>query len=408
MRTVIGPLSQILTFNQLPAAGPIPDDRLEIIKDAWIVCHNGIIEEINTGNLREVKHSKVYEIEGPRVAIPGFVDAHTHLCFSGSRERDYALRISGVSYQEIAERGGGILDTVAKTRAAGEESLLAGLLNRLNEQLKQGVTSCEIKSGYGLSVSEELKMLRIIQQSHPLQPVAVIPTCLAAHVPPPENSSPENYLKDLVHNLLPVLKQESLTNRIDIFLDRGAFTIEQGIVYLRRAKEMGFDLCVHANQFSRGGVEAACTLSALSADHLEVLSTEECLMLRNHRVAGIVLPGASMGLGLPYAPVRKMLDHGVSVAIASDWNPGSAPMGKLLLQAAVLGAFEKLSAAETFAGLTFRAACALKLHDRGILKPGMRADFSLFPCQDYRQILYYQGSMLPKEVFIRGNCELNK
>jgi imidazolonepropionase len=404
---VIGPFSQILTMDQLPLNGPVSDDSLLIMKDAGVVIKNGIIIEIDQFSILSSRNKNVIPLSEPMVAIPGLIDAHTHLCFAGSREKDYAARLCGLSYQEIAKRGGGILDTVFKTRNTSQEDLLIQLLHRLKKQQKQGITTCEIKSGYGLTIDDELKILRTIKSAATKQPIELIPTCLAAHVIPPEYSVAEEYLQLVIDKLLPRIKKEKLSERIDIFIEEGAFSPEAAIKFLFKAKKKGFDVCVHANQFSSGGVNVAAAVHAQSADHLEVLSKEECFQLKENKVAAIILPGASFGLGIPYAPARLLLDEGVSVVIASDWNPGSAPMGQLLTQAAVLGAYEKLTIAETIAGLTYRAAAALNLKDRGILQKGMRADLALFPCKDYREILYYQGSLLPSSLVIEGELYSN-
>jgi imidazolonepropionase len=341
-------------------------------------------------------------LEGPLVAVPGFIDAHTHICFGGSRVEDYALRVSGTSYRQIAARGGGILDTVRKTRKTADRDLIKEMLARLKRERRQGITTCEVKSGYGLTVEEELRILRIIRKAGELQEVDVIPTCLAAHAVPKEYASSKEYLNDLTSKLLPNVKKEKLAERIDIFIEEGAFLPEESLKYLEDAQKLGFSLTVHANQFSTGGAAVAAQVKAKSADHLEIISRDECRMLRESQVIAVVLPGASLGLGLPFAPARMMLDEGLSVAIASDWNPGSAPMGQLLMQAAVLGAKEKMTIAETLAGITCRAAWALGIFDRGILSKGFKGDFASFPCRDYREILYHQGSLLPAHVHIKG------
>ena len=218
-------------------------------------------------------------------------------------------------------------------------------------------------------------------------------------VPKDFNGSPTGYLEHLLSDLLPILKQEDLTNRIDIFIEQSAFNAKQAWVYLNKAKALGLDITVHADQFTTGGSAVAVQVGALSADHLEASGETEIILLAGSNTVAVTLPGASLGLGMRYAPARKILDAGGCLAIASDWNPGSAPMGDLLMQAAVMSASEKLSAAEVFAGLTYRAAAALKLNNRGILAPGMLADMQAYPCADYHEILYYQGKMKPSQIW---------
>jgi imidazolonepropionase len=206
----------------------------------------------------------------------------------------------------------------------------------------------------------------------------------------------------LVAELLPVVKENRLAGRVDIYVDVEAFNRDVARYFLTEAKEMGFKLTVHADQFTPGGVSLAVELGALSADHLEASTEKDIKLIANSHVIPVVLPGASIGLGSAFAPARRLLDAGASLAIASDWNPGSAPMGNLLMQAALLGVYEKLTMAETLSAITFRAAMALGLNDRGALVPGMLADLIAFPCSDYREILYNQGGMMPVAVWKEG------
>jgi len=235
-------------------------------------------------------------------------------------------------------------------------------------------------------------------------PADLIPTCLAAHTLPKDfEGSKEAYLSDIQANLFPMLKAHNLSNRIDAFVEKSAFTVEEITPYLQAAKAQGFDITIHADQFSTGGSELAVKLGAKSADHLEVSGDHEIKLLANSDVIAVALPGASLGIGCNFTPARKILDAGGSLAIASDWNPGSAPMGNLIAQASILATFEKLSTAEVFAGLTFRAAAALGLSDRGTLATGMLADFNLYPIGDYQEILYHQGQLAPAQVWKKGN-----
>jgi len=233
--------------------------------------------------------------------------------------------------------------------------------------------------------------------------VDLIPTCLAAHIKPSDfHGSQADYLESIVNELLPEIRTKKLANRIDIYIDKGAFTPTEALVYLNRAKNLGFDLVIHGDQFTEGGVAVASELGALSVDHLETMNDQEIKLLAASDVIPIVLPGSSLGLGGRFAPARKLLDAGCSLAIGSDWNPGSAPMGDLLLQTALLGIFEKMTMAESLAGITFRAARALNLTDRGVLSVGMLADMAGFPVADYREIIYHQGSLDPSVVWKRG------
>ena len=404
---LIGPFTQLLPLSGLPMKGPIADDALQIVPQGAVLTDNGLIAEVGDFDILRKSNPKaeVEEISGDHVLIPGFVDCHTHLCFAGSRAKDYALRIAGKSYLEIAKSGGGIWDSVTQTRNAGKDQLIDLLLQRVDQHTKNGVTTIEIKSGYGLKVEEEIKQLQAIKEAGIKSKADLIPTCLATHILPKDFNGPvEEYLELILNKLLPKIKQDNLANRVDIFIEGGAFDTVNAACYLEVAKKMGFDITVHADQFSTGGSEVAVNVGALSADHLEASGEEEIKRLAASETVAVALPGASLGLGMGFAPARKLLNAGACLAIASDWNPGSAPMGDLLMQASVLSAYEKLTTAETFAALTFRAAKALNLYDRGVLEKGKLADMQAYPCADYREILYHQGKLKPALVWKAGFC----
>ncbi|ANQ48790.1 imidazolonepropionase [Flammeovirga sp. MY04] len=405
MQKLIGPFSQVITLAGLPLKGSIEDEQLEIIENAGVsIDENGNIIEVkaftsfNHSDFDEVEH-----IDQASVLLPGFVDCHTHICWGGNRARDYAMRVAGKPYLEIAKAGGGIQDSMRKTRGASEEELIDVTVERANRHFSRGVTTIEVKSGYALDIDNELKMLRAIKKANGQTSPELVSTCLAAHMKPKdfEGSSIE-YLDRALNELLPQIKEENLSNRVDIFTEETAFNVEESTYYLEKAKAMGFEITVHADQFSTGGSEMAVKLGALSAEHLESSTDKEVDLLANSDTVATVLPGASLGLGMQYPPTRKLLDAGACVAIASDWNPGSAPMGDMLTQGALLGAMEKLSTAEVFAGMTFRSAKALNLTDRGQLVQGKLADMQAYPCDDYREILYNQGMLPPYKVWKQG------
>jgi imidazolonepropionase len=396
MKTLTGPFTQVLPLTGLPLKGALRDEQLTIVPDGGVLIENGVILAVGgfESLRKENPDANIKEKNGPQVLLPGFIDCHTHICFAGNRAKDYALRVQGKTYLEIAKAGGGIWDTVTQTRNASEAALAELLLQRVNRHLADGVTTTEVKSGYGLSVEQELKQLRVIKAVSEKTKATLISTCLAAHILPKDfNGGAEDYLACILNDLLPVIKKEKLAARVDIFIEDSAFDKGSAMCYLTKAKQMGFGITVHADQFTTGASEVAVKVGALSADHLEASGEYEINLLANSNTVAVTLPGASLGLGMPYAPARKLLDAGACLAIASDWNPGSAPMGDLLMQTAVMGAAEKLSSAEVFAGLTFRAAKALNLNDCGTIAPGMRADLQVFPCGDYREILYNQGKL---------------
>ncbi|MBA6313448.1 imidazolonepropionase [Cellulophaga baltica] len=410
---LIGPFKQLVTMTGLPLKGALSDAQLTIVDDAGMLIEDGKILAIglfkNMAVDADNATTEITTLQVDHVCLPGFIDAHTHICFGGSRAKDYAMRNAGKTYLEIAKAGGGIWDTVTQTRKASTEELIKKTIKRSKQHLKNGVTTLEVKSGYGLSVAEELKMLRAIKTTNAQTPLDLIPTCLAAHMKPKDFLGTNTaYLKEISSTLFPILKEENLSHRIDAFIEESAFSKEDIRPYFIKAKEMGFDITVHADQFSTDGSAVAVEFGALSADHLEASTDKEIELLSKSNVIATALPGASIGLGCAFTPARKLLDAGCSVAIASDHNPGSAPMGDLLTQAAILQTFEKLSNAEVLAGITYRAAAALNLTDRGQLKEGLLADFVLFHTNDYNEILYNQGSFKPCMVFKNGALIFDK
>lgn len=402
MKQLIGPFKEIITMSDAPLKGALSEDALGLIPNGGVLIEDEKI--VNAGDFESLKSQadEVVEIQGDQVLMAGLIDSHTHICFGGSRAGDYAQRVAGKTYQEILKNGGGIHDSVNKTRAATESALTDLVKSRADRHLHEGVTTIEVKSGYGLSVEEELKMLRAIKAANSDIEADLISTCLAAHVCPKEFESHEAYLDHIVEQLFPKLKDQNLTNRIDIFTEDGAFDTELSAKYLAQAKKAGFEITVHADQFTSGGSKVAVDAGALSADHLEATSDEDVAILAKSDTVATVLPGASLGLGMHYSPARKLLDAGCCLAIATDWNPGSAPMGDLLIQTALMGAAEKLSIPECIAGITYRAAKALNMSDRGQIKAGQLADMIAFPVSDHREIFYQQGKIKPNLVWKHG------
>jgi len=400
-----GPFKQIITLNNLPLKGKLQDESLEIIPNGGILTENGKILDVNNFDSLKQKfpNSEIDLIESEQIALPAFVDAHTHICFGGNRANDFAMRNAGKTYLEIAESGGGIWSSVQHTRQASEDDLVNGILERTNILLNQGITTIEIKSGYGLNVDEELKMLRAINKAQGLTKATLVPTCLSAHLKPRDfEGTSEEYLNYIFDEILPKVKEENLASRVDIFIEKSAFQPEESKNFLLKAKELGFQITVHADQFTAGSSRIAVEVGAKSADHLEATIDKDIEFLANSNTVAIALPGASLGLGEPFAPARKILDKGGILAIATDWNPGSAPMGNLVTQASILATYQKLTTAEVLAAITFRAAYALDLEDRGILAEGKKADFITYETTNFQNILYHQGSLKPKNIYING------
>lgn len=402
---IVGPFTQLLTLDKMPLRGSLKDEQLEIISHGALVLEGNNI--IQSGNFKELKsqypHAEIEEIKTPSVALPAFIDAHTHICFGGNRANDFAMRNAGKTYLEIAAAGGGIWSSVQHTRTASEEKLLNSMLERIDFLIAQGTTTIEVKSGYGLDKNSELKMLRVIRKAQEKTAATIIPTCLSAHTLPKDfNGDSQAYLQYIIDEILPVVKAENLAQRVDIFIEKSAFGTEESKAFLLKAKALGFSITVHADQFTPGSSRIAVEVGASSADHLEATSEEDITFLAASDTVAVALPGASLGLGEPFTPARKLLDAGAILAIATDWNPGSAPMGNLICQASILATYQKLSSAEVLAGITYRAAHALELSDRGVLAKGKKADFVIYPTDNFQNILYRQGTLLPSEVYISG------
>lgn len=402
---LIGPFKQIVTLANLPLRGKLSDDQLEIINDGGLLIKDGKIETADS--FQKLKDQfpniEVENIEGEQICLPAFVDSHTHICFGGNRANDFAMRNGGKTYLEIAESGGGIWSSVQHTRTASEEELLKTTLERINFLISQGITTIEIKSGYGLDVESELKMLRVIKKAQTFTQATLIPTCLSAHLKPRDfHGSSQEYLQYILDEILPKVKEENLAERVDIFIEKSAFLPEESKAFLLKAKELGFEITIHADQFTSGSSRIAVEVGAKSADHLEATIDEDIEFLAQSETVATALPGASLGLGEKFTPARKILDANGILAIASDWNPGSAPMGNLITQASILATFEKLSTAEVLAGITFRSTFALSLEDRGTLAKGMKADFVTFKTDNFQNVLYHQGSLKAENVYIDG------
>lgn len=402
---LIGPFKQIVTLANLPLRGKLSDDQLEIINDGGLLIKDGKIETADS--FQKLKDQfpniEVENIEGEQICLPAFVDSHTHICFGGNRANDFAMRNAGKTYLEIAETGGGIWSSVQHTRSASEEELLKTTLERINFLISQGITTIEIKSGYGLDVESELKMLRVIKKAQTFTKATLVPTCLSAHLKPRDfDGSSQEYLQYILDEILPKVKEENLANRVDIFIEKSAFLPAESKSFLLKAKELGFEITVHADQFTSGSSRIAVEVGAKSADHLEATIDEDIEFLAQSETVATALPGASLGLGEKFTPARKILDANGILAIASDWNPGSAPMGNLITQTSILATFEKLSTAEVLAGITFRSAFALSLEDRGTLAKGMKADFVTFKTDNFQNVLYHQGSLKAENVYIDG------
>lgn len=321
--------------------------------------------------------------------MPAFVEAHTHLVFAGDRQNEFELRNRGASYQEIAAQGGGILSTVKQTRAASEDELSRSAQERVNRFVRQGVSCLEIKSGYGLDKDTELKMLRAARS---VKGPKVVTTFLGAHALPPEFSSHTDYLDYLEAEVLPEVARQKLADRVDIFIEKGFFEQESSKAYLKKAKESGFQVNIHADQLSlSGGTQLAVELGALSADHVIEISDSIIEQLSKSQTVAMLLPAADFYLKCPYPPARKLIDQGACVALATDFNPGSSPTQDLSLVGVLARLQMRMSLVEVLAAYTFGAARSLGLDsERGSLEEGKQADFVVLD-GSWKELFYQIG-----------------
>lgn len=347
---------------------------------------------------------------GGAAVVPGFVDPHTHLIFAGDRVDEFEQRLQGTSYQEILAAGGGILSTVRQTRAASLASLVESGHARLAQMLRHGTTTAEAKSGYGLSTESELRMLAAIWQLAQAQPVTLVPTFMPAHAFPPEyRERPDEYVSLIVEEMLPAAWEQKPAGAgalfADVFCEAGVFTRAQSERILARARELGYALKIHSDEFEAlGGTTLAAELGATSADHLMVTGEEEIERLAHSDTIGVLLPGTTFGLGkADWAPARTMIERGVAIALATDLNPGTAWCVSMPFIMALATRYLRLTPAEALTASTLNAAAAVGLQaERGSLTPGYHADFLLLRTDDYRDLAYRFGENLVDQVWKEG------
>jgi imidazolonepropionase len=368
---------------------------LHLIPDGAAVLGDGGIEWLGaTANLPAgPPDAEVIDASGKTV-LPGFIDSHTHLIFAGSRENEFEQRLQGMSYQQIAARDGGINATVQRVRQASRDELKRLARCRLDRLLHFGVTTVEIKSGYGLTPADELKCLEVIAELNAEGPLELVPTFLGAHAVPPEfRSDRDGYIRLLIDTILPEIARAQLAEFCDVFCETGVFSLEESDRILSQARDLGFRLKLHADEMTPlGGAELAARLGAVSADHLLCITDAGIDALAQSGTVATLLPGTAFFLGLPYAPARRLIERGVTVALASDCNPGTCPTENLPLVGAMACTQMKMLPAEVVTALTLNAAAALGRADRlGSLAVGKQADLIICDVPDYRHLFYHFG-----------------
>lgn len=409
--TNIKELVQIDDGQRVWSAGKAMD-TLETLKDAWLLIENDTIKafgQMGDENVRlflsQLSTDEVLDANQGMV-FPSFCDSHTHLVYAGSRELEYVDKIKGLSYEEIAKRGGGILNSAKKLAQYTEEQLIDEALPRLEEIIAYGTGAVEIKSGYGLSTQDELKMLRVIKKLKALTPLTLKSTFLGAHAVPAEYKGRQDEYVDLIINeMIPLVAAEDLADYIDVFCDRGFFTVEQTDRILMAGMKYGLRPKIHANELDySGGIQVGVKYNALSVDHLEFTGQEEIDCLLGSETMPTVLPGAAFFLNMVHSPARKMIDAGLPVAFASDFNPGSSPLGNMQLILSMACINYRLTPNEAIQATTLNTAYAMGLSEEmGSISVGKRANlFITKPISTLEFMPYAYGSNKVKHVILNG------
>jgi imidazolonepropionase len=382
---------------------------LGVVPDGAVLITDGVIEAAGAADdveLAAAGADNVVELDaGGRVVMPGFVDSHTHLVFSQPRLLDYEMRIGGADYHQIAEAGGGILSSVKAVRSAAPEELETQARRAIQSFARHGTTTVEAKSGYGLDETAEMKTL-VVLAAIDGQPLEIVSTYLGAHLIPPEHAeNPDGYIDWMAGEMMPRIRRQKLASFADVYCDQGAFTIEQARRYLSAAREIGFQLKIHAEQFSHtGAARLAVELAAASADHLEQADKDDAVALGNSSTIATLLPGSVFHLGLDrYAPARSLIENGSAVALATDFNPGTSPTCSMPMVLSLACTRMRMSPAEAISAATINGAHALgRGHQVGSLDMGKQGDVILLNATDYREIPYYFGVNLVSTTIKRG------
>lgn len=382
---------------------------LPVIENAWLAIEDGVIADYGSMNdwpgISDWRDLEVVDADG-RIVLPAWIDSHTHLVYAGSREGEFVDRINGLSYEDIAARGGGILNSAKRLAETGEEELYDSAMQRLLQLQNMGTGAVEIKSGYGLTLETELKILRVIRRLKSTTDLTIKSTFLGAHAfPLAYKENKQGYVDYLINTMLPAVAAEKLADYCDVFCERNYFSEEQTITILEAAKKHGMIPKVHANQLSRsGGVQAGVKVGAVSVDHLEYVDQEEIAALRGSKTMATLLPGAQWFLSLPHPPARRMIDSGLAVAIASDFNPGSSPSGNMALMLSIACVQYNMTPEEAINAATINAAYAMGISsDSGSISPGKIANLIITErIPGYAYIPYAFGMNVNAAVMIKG------
>ncbi|WP_427874575.1 imidazolonepropionase [Flavobacterium sp. MMS24-S5] len=380
--------------------------KLPTIKNAFLVLKDNLIEDFGSmDNLPEIKADKTIDATG-KVVLPSWCDSHTHIVYAGNREQEFVDRINGLSYEEIANRGGGILNSAKKLNETSEEEIYEQSKVRLEEVMQLGTGAVEIKSGYGLTVDGELKMLRVIKKLAENYPIAIKATFLGAHAFPLHYKEDKaGYLDEMINEMLPEISKNKLADYVDVFCESGYFSVEETEKIMEAGLAFGLKPKIHVNQFnSIGGIQAGVKFNALSVDHLEIMNPEDIEALKDTETMPVALPSCSYFLSIPYTPAREMIKAGLPLALATDFNPGSTPSGNMNFVVATACIKMKMTPEEAINAATINGAYAMGLSEtHGSITKGKKANLILTkPISSYYQIPYAFGSNLIESVFVEG------
>ncbi|GGF02533.1 imidazolonepropionase [Flavobacterium limi] len=408
MTTLIINIKELLQVRETPVSKVAGAEMaiLPTIKNAFLIIKDNIIADFGAmENLPEITADKIIDATG-RIVLPCWCDSHTHIVYAGNREQEFVDRINGLTYEEIANRGGGILNSAKKLNETPEKEIYEQSKIRLEEVMYLGTGAVEIKSGYGLTVEGEIKMLRVIKKLAENYPVSIKATFLGAHAFPPHyKENKTGYIEEIVTKMLPEISKNKLAEYIDVFCENGYFSVEETEKIMQAGIEFGLKPKIHANQFnSIGGIQSGVKFNALSVDHLEVMKPEDIEVLKDSETMPVALPSCSYFLSIPYTPARKMIDAGLPIALATDYNPGSTPSGNMNFVVATACIKMKMTPEESINAATINGAYAMGLSEtHGSITKGKKANLIITkPISSYYKIPYAFGSNLIENVIIEG------
>ena len=378
--------------------------EIGMLKNTSVVADKGVITFIGRQVPPSLRKNVTKKIDGRnKTILPGFIDSHTHLVFAGSRADEYSMRINGATYEEIANAGGGIINTVGATRKASKQELKKLALKRIKSSISFGVTTIEAKSGYGLDTNTELKILEVINELRKETPVDIYATLLAAHAFPKDISRRE-YIDKILYEIIPLTAKKNLASFIDAFCEKNYYTPNETELIFEQGRKFGLVPKLHTNQFySAGGIQAAINSKAISVDHLEVMTSKEIKSLSGKNIIACLLPSVSYFLDIPYAPARELIQNNVPVALATDFNPGSSMTQNIQLVMSMAVQLLNMNIEETINAVTINAAASLGIsHKTGSIETGKQADMLIFDTDNYKDILYNFGMNQLQTVIKNG------